>query len=74
MSKRTAKEYTVKKAMPHRGRIVPPGERISLHPREAQYLIGSHLERPGAAKTAAKGKGGAKTEAKTEAKTDGGNN
>jgi len=49
--------YTVKKALPHRGRIRRPGEKVELHPREAKYYIGSHLESPKAAKKPAKGKG-----------------
>ncbi|ACL72714.1 hypothetical protein Tgr7_1631 [Thioalkalivibrio sulfidiphilus HL-EbGr7] len=39
--------YTVKTALPHRGRVYQPGEPITLHPRQAKYLLGTHLERPG---------------------------
>jgi len=57
--------YTVKKALPHRGRIRRPGEKVELHPREAKYYIGSHLESPKAAKKAAsKGKSQAAAEDK----------
>lgn len=54
--------YTVKQAFPHRGEIVRPGAKVELHPRQAKYLIGTHLERPEPAKPASKGKGGAKTQ------------
>lgn len=46
--------YTVKKALPHRGRILRPGEQVTLHPREAKYYIGSHLDSPAPAPKAAK--------------------
>ena len=42
--------YIVKKAFPHRGEIIRPGDKVELHPRQAQYLIGTHLERPAARK------------------------
>ncbi|MCC5811205.1 MAG: hypothetical protein JJU06_12620 [Ectothiorhodospiraceae bacterium] len=52
--------YTVKKSFPHRGEIVRPGAKVELHPRQAKYLIGTHLERPAASQGARKAKGGAK--------------
>lgn len=54
-------KYTVKKALPHRGRVYQPGEQIELHPREAKYLLGMHLERPGTQAGKAKALPGAKS-------------
>lgn len=65
--------YTAIKALPFRGRVVQPGETVSLHPRQAKYYIGTHLERPKPAKPAPKGgKGAAKQPAPTEAQSEGG--
>lgn len=57
--------YRVKKAFPMKGRIAAAGEEVQMHPRQAKYLIGSHLERLDAQAPVAKrtGKG---------AKNDGG--
>jgi hypothetical protein len=38
-------EYIVKIAMPHGGVILQPGDRVLLHPRQAKYLLGTHLAR-----------------------------
>lgn len=42
----TRQTYTVKRPLPYQGRILQPGESVTLHPRQAQYLLGTHLERP----------------------------
>lgn len=63
--------YTVKKAFPHRGGKLKRGEKVQMHPREAKYLLGTHLEHPAAKKAAPK-----KTAPKKAApkKTEGGSN
>ena len=57
----------VTKALPLKGRIAAVGDQVQMHPRQAKYLIGSHLERIDAPtainKRASKG-----------AKSDGGDN
>lgn len=63
--------YTVKRPFPHRGRILTTGERVELHPRQAKYLVGTHLESPTASQAARKGKGGGKSASGAEQKSGG---
>lgn len=54
--------YTVKRAFPHRGQKLKPGDTVTMHPREAKYLLGTHLERPAPKKAAPKKAAPKKTE------------
>lgn len=65
MKQQAKQEYTVKKPFPHPGRALRKGDQVWMHPRQAKYLIGTHLEDP--AKPAPSKKAGTK---KTEVKND----
>jgi hypothetical protein len=62
--KENEQEYTVKRRWPHNGNIYTPGEKVSMHPRQAKYLIGTYLE--DSAKPAAKTKSVAKKTAEVK--------
>ncbi|MEQ9132651.1 MAG: hypothetical protein RJQ08_08420 [Salinisphaeraceae bacterium] len=40
------KSYKTLRPFPHRGQVVPAGGKVELHPRQARYLLGTHLEDP----------------------------
>ena len=40
------KSYKTLRPFPHRGQVVPTGGKVDLHPRQARYLLGTHLEDP----------------------------
>lgn len=40
----TTTTYTTKRAFPYKGEQLIKGQRVEMHPREARYLIGTHLE------------------------------
>lgn len=46
MSKASKQQYKVKAPFPYKGEILTRGATVTMHPRAAKYLIGSHLERP----------------------------
>jgi hypothetical protein len=61
----TRQLYTVKRAFPFEGKIRTPDSPVSMHPRQAVHLLGTHLEEPkpkaAPAKSAAKKSGGNKS-------------
>jgi hypothetical protein len=68
MAKQT---YIAKRPLAHGGKIVAKGEPVEMHPQQAKYLIGTHLEAPAAADKKAGGKSGkatAKDKADAQAK------
>ena len=44
--------YTTLRAFPHHGRVIPTGGTVQLHPRQAKYLLGTHLTAGDPPKTA----------------------
>lgn len=48
------KTYKTLRPFPHRGRVVATGGKVQLHPRQARYLLGTHLEDPDAPQKAPK--------------------
>jgi hypothetical protein len=37
------KPYTTLRPFAHRGRVLAAGETVTLHPKQAKYLLGTHL-------------------------------
>lgn len=62
---KTKQTYTTLRPFAHGGRVVPTGGRVSMHPKQAKYLLGSHLTDKKPTSKAA-----AKTPTKTTTKGD----
>ncbi|WP_111745618.1 hypothetical protein [Salinisphaera orenii] len=59
----TRKYKTLRKFV-HNGRVLAKGETVELHPNQAKYLLGTHLELADA------GKGGGKSTKSTKTQGD----
>ncbi|TGG92529.1 hypothetical protein E4656_13755 [Natronospirillum operosum] len=64
--KQQEQQYTVKAPFPWPGRALRKGDVVTMHPRQAKYLTGTHLEVT-AQRTASKKASAKKTEVKNDA-------